>query len=238
MVSNIINKLKLIYFKSSSKRYTIFLRSKGVFIGKNFSMRPHNSTIDLTRPSLITIGDNVFFNDNFKLYTHDFVSGVFIHMYNDFLPSSGAVTIGNNVRFGANCTVLKGVTIGDNCFIAAGSIVTRDIPSNSVAAGIPCKVITTIEKYYSKRKDACVSEAFLYAQSIVERFGRKPVPTDFWEEFPLFVDKSNIDNYPEIPIKRQLQTAYDEWLKVHEAPYKSFEEFLDAAFAYQPCNLF
>lgn len=232
------DKIERINACRSTENYVRYLRKKGVKIGKDLFISGgiKDKNIDITRPSLITIGDYVSINRNFTLLTHDFVSGVFIHKYNDFLPSSGAVTIGNNVRFGANCTVLKGVTIGDNCFIAAGSIVTRDIPSNSIAAGIPCRVITTIEKYYSKRKDACVAEAFLYAQSIVTRYGRKPVPADFWEEFPLFVDKTNIENYPEIPIKRQLQTAYDEWLTVHEAPYKGFEEFLNAALAYQPCN--
>ena len=54
------------------------------------------------------------------------------------------VTIGNNVWFGANVTVCGGVTIGDNCVIGAGSVVTRDIPAGSLAAGVPCKVIRPI----------------------------------------------------------------------------------------------
>src|SRR5262249_4183280 len=53
------------------------------------------------------------------------------------------VTIGNNVWFGARCMVLKGVTIGDNCVIAAGSIVTKSLPPNSLAAGNPAKVVKT-----------------------------------------------------------------------------------------------
>lgn len=43
--------------------------------------------------------------------------------------------------FGASVTVCPGVTIGDNCVIGAGSVVTRDIPANSFAAGVPCRVI-------------------------------------------------------------------------------------------------
>ena len=54
------------------------------------------------------------------------------------------VKIGNDCWFGANVTVCPGVTIGDNCVIGAGSVVTRDIPANSFAAGVPCKVIRTI----------------------------------------------------------------------------------------------
>ena len=54
------------------------------------------------------------------------------------------VHIGNDCWFGASVTVCPGVTIGDNCVIGAGSVVTRDIPSNSFAAGVPCKVIRKI----------------------------------------------------------------------------------------------
>lgn len=49
--------------------------------------------------------------------THDFASYVFVNKYNEFIPSHGKVKIGNNVWFGMNCTVLKGVTIGDNCIL-------------------------------------------------------------------------------------------------------------------------
>ena len=56
------------------------------------------------------------------------------------------VHIGNNEWFGANVTVCPGVTIGDNCVIGAGSVVTRDIPANSFAAGVPCRVIRTLSE--------------------------------------------------------------------------------------------
>lgn len=50
------------------------------------------------------------------------------------------ITVGSNVWFGAGCTVLPGVTIGDNAVIAAGSVVNRDIPADVMAAGVPCAV--------------------------------------------------------------------------------------------------
>ena len=56
------------------------------------------------------------------------------------------VTIGNNVWFGANVTVLPGVTIGDDSIIGAGSVVTRDIPSGVLAAGIPCRVLRELHE--------------------------------------------------------------------------------------------
>lgn len=60
--------------------------------------------------------------------------------------TTAPVTIGNNVWIGAKSTVTKGVTIGDNVVIGANSVVTRDIPPNSVAAGIPARVIRGIEE--------------------------------------------------------------------------------------------
>jgi maltose O-acetyltransferase len=56
------------------------------------------------------------------------------------------VKIGNDCWFGANVTVCPGVTIGKNCVIGAGSVVTRDIPDNSFAAGVPCRVIREVNK--------------------------------------------------------------------------------------------
>ena len=55
------------------------------------------------------------------------------------------ITIGNNVWFGGNVTVLGGVEIGDNTVIGAGSVVTKNIPAKSVAVGNPCKVIKAID---------------------------------------------------------------------------------------------
>lgn len=212
--------------------YINYLRKKGVSIGTGtclFNLPTIN--IDLSRPSLISIGDNVSINRNFTLVTHDFVSGVFIHKYHDFLPSSGRVSIGNNVRFGVNCTVLKDVNIGDNVFIAAGSIVSKDIQSNCIAGGTPCRPLISLDDYYAKRKVKCINEALEYALSIQQRFARKPKLLDFWEEFPLFVDGDKIDQYPDIAnvIKAQLGPAYQNYVKNHKAIYKDFEDFLSAA---------
>lgn len=56
------------------------------------------------------------------------------------------IHIGNNVWVGADVKILKGVTIGDNTFIGAGSIVTKDIPANVVAVGAPCRVIRCLDE--------------------------------------------------------------------------------------------
>lgn len=56
------------------------------------------------------------------------------------------VRIGNDCWFGANVVICPGVTIGDNCVIGAGSVVTSDIPANSVAVGVPCRVLRTLSE--------------------------------------------------------------------------------------------
>lgn len=60
------------------------------------------------------------------------------------LESKGEIVIGNNVWLGDKVTVLAGVHIGDNVIIGANSVVTKDIPSNSMAAGIPAKVLKQV----------------------------------------------------------------------------------------------
>lgn len=123
------------------------------------------------------------------------------------------------------------MSIGDNVFIGANSLVTKDIPSNCIAAGAPCKVIMSLEDYYQKRQIECVKEALDYALSIQHRYSRKPIEKDFWEEFPLFVDGDKIGQHPDIAdtIKRQLGPVYESYVNGHKAKYNSFEEFLCAA---------
>lgn len=229
MLENIIKRIKLLWAKSSSERYCTYLRSKGVYIGEGTYISSRTCLIDITRPSLVTIGKNCYINERFTLLTHDYTTKVFLHMGKGFINSSGCVTIGDNVSFGQNVMVLKGVTIGDNCFIGAGSVVTKDIPANAVAVGAPCKVIMTIDEYYKKRQRKCEAEAFEYARSINDRFGRKPVIGDFWEEFHFFVSGSEVEKFPEIPIRRQLGPDYENYVKNHIAKYASFDDFLKEA---------
>lgn len=231
MLKRIASKLQRLYYFSSSDRYCKYLRECGIQIGKGCHFDPRSTIIDVSRPSLISIGENCYMNSNFTLLTHDWVTKVFIQSGREFLPSSGKVSIGNNVSFGQNVMILKGSTIGDNCFIGAGSIVTKDIPSNSIAVGAPCRVICNLESYYQKRSVQCVSEALEYARSIKERYLRMPILTDFREEFPLFIDGDKVNQYPELEniIKSQLGPSYGEYIKHHKAKYNGFADFLRAA---------
>ncbi len=126
-------------------------RRLGVKIGKNFSITGEVSFS--SEPYLITLGDDVRLSSNVNFVTHDGGMHV-IRQYKDIPADSfGKIVVGNNVFIGMNSIIMPGVNIGNNVIIGAGSIVTKDIPDNSVACGVPAKVIESIDDYYKKNKD-------------------------------------------------------------------------------------
>lgn len=92
--------------------------------------------------SIVTIGENAFIGPNtiISCASHPILASE----RNSGITLSKPITLGNNVWLGANCTVLGGVTIGDNSIIGAGSVVTKDIPARVIAVGNPCKVLKEI----------------------------------------------------------------------------------------------
>lgn len=193
----------------SSDSYISFLKSKGIKIGNDCIFRePRTTYIDLTRPWLISIGNRVDMNVNFHIYTHDWGGRVFIGKYNQMLNSSGAVTIGNNIYFGANVTVLKGVNIGDNCIIGAGSTVTHDIPSGSVAVGNPCKVICSLDDYFAKRLKVAPLEAKENVMYFYQRYGRYPYKDELSEESIYYDGKPNL-----LPLQIYFVRNFLDWCK-------------------------
>lgn len=108
-------------------------------IGENFYS---NHNLVILDGNKVKFGDNVFIGPNCGFYTAGHPLDV--ERRNQGLEYAKPITVGNNVWFGGNVCVLPGVTIGDNVVIGAGSIVNKDIPSNVLAAGNPCKVIKTL----------------------------------------------------------------------------------------------
>ena len=115
--------------------------------GRHISVGRHffaNFNLTVLDEACVTIGDNCFIGPNVSIYTACHPTDPTER--NAQQQWAEAVNIGNNVWIGGTVTILPGVTIGDNVTIGAGSVVTRDIPSNTIAVGNPARVIRTIEE--------------------------------------------------------------------------------------------
>ncbi len=211
---------------SDPRLYITFLRKKGVIIGEGTAFFGHVSIDYNRRPCLVEIGRNCILADGVVLLTHSYDWAVLREKFGEMLCCSGKVVLEENVFVGVNTVILKGVRIGKNTIIGAGSVVTHDIPSNCVAVGNPCKVIMTLEEYYKKRKAVYVEEAKAYALELYRKTKKIPQIADFLEEFPIFLERTY--NRGDLPIKSQLGSAYSNFL-ASEPFYKSFQEFLVAA---------
>lgn len=130
-----------------------YLRKKHYFktIGEHCYLQPWNYG---TEPELISFGNNVHVATKVTFINHDI--SVFMLQYMEanqkFKARKGEIVIGDNVFIGANTTILYGVHIGNNVVIGAGSVITKDIPSDVVAVGIPCKPIGRFEDFKEKMK--------------------------------------------------------------------------------------
>lgn len=179
---------KLVYgHASDSNSFVNYLKQIGCTVGcRVHFFDPANTTIDLTRPWLLTIGNDVNITRGVTILTHGYDWSVMQGKYNDILGSAGAVSIGNNVFIGMNATILKGVHIGNNVIIGACSLVTKDIPDNVVVAGVPAKVIMTLDEYHEKREKAQQKEATELVQLYFKKYGKMPEDEALHEFFWLF----------------------------------------------------
>ena len=131
-----------------------------------------------SEPYLITIGDDTTVSFDCAFVTHDAATRVIRHLpdHDKETVIYGPINIGKNCFIGCRSVILPNVTIGDNCIIGAGSVVNQSIPSNTVAAGVPCKPICTLEAYINKHKDDfmyIVSKPFEEKKEILlNKFGK------------------------------------------------------------------
>ena len=138
----ILKKIYWEYFASPEK----YARHIGVNIGhSNLINKRHWSS----EPYLITVGSYCQLTEC-KIFTHG--GGNAIRASHPDFDCFGKVSIGNYVYIGTNALIMPGVTIGDNVLVAAGSIVTKSIPSGMVVAGNPARIICTIEEFYERNK--------------------------------------------------------------------------------------
>lgn len=118
-----------------------------VEMGDNFFANHNCVILDCAK---VTFGDNVFVAPDCGFYTAG--HPIDTPRRNAGMEYAYPITVGDNVWFGGGVRVIPGVTIGSNVVIGAGSVVTKDIPDNVVAAGNPCRVIRPITKEDQKRE--------------------------------------------------------------------------------------
>lgn len=109
-------------------------------VGENFYINHNCVILDTAK---VEFGDNVLIAPNCGFYTA--AHPIDTSTRNKGIEFAKPIKVGNNVWIGGNVIVLPGVEIGDNVVIGAGSVVTKNIPSNVVAYGNPCKVIRNID---------------------------------------------------------------------------------------------
>lgn len=229
-IKNIVKRV-LLRHKFNSDTYIKYLRSKGIRIGEGTVIfNPQRTWIDETRPWMVEIGENVQITDGVTILTHGYDWSVLKGVYGNVLGSAGQVKIGNNVFIGMNSTILKETTIGDNVIIGANSLVNKDVPSNSVVAGNPARVIMDLDTYFHKRLDAQLTEAKKLVISYYEYYKKIPSKPVLYEFFWLFTDSADNEILPEkwnetMHLVRNYDQSLKKW-KESKPKFKNYDEFI------------
>lgn len=157
VVLRVVRNMYVSINRSRMKNRIKYLRKKGAKIGNDCEIY---LDVDFgSEPYLITIGNHVRINRGVKLYTHD--GGMWVLRGNESLFGNqfrsgdkfGRIEIGNNVHIGTDAIILPNVSIGDNCIVGCGAVVTKDVGDNSVVAGVPARYIESIIEYSEKMKN-------------------------------------------------------------------------------------
>ena len=195
MINRIIRKmaLRVIYpNKYSSEKFINYLKKNGASIGeKTYFFDPKNTTFDDKRISYVSIGSYCKITSGVQFLCHDYSWSVLRKKYNDVLPDAGKrIQVGNNVFIGWNTLIIGPVKIGSNVIIGANSVVTHDIPDNTVYAGNPAKLICSLDDYYEKRKTNRIDDALKRAFHIMDVTGKLPTIEDMgWFGF-LYLERN------------------------------------------------
>ena len=160
-----MNPIKEFVYRLRGEYTTEKLISMGMKVGKNFG-RLNGVILDPSHCWLIEIGDNVTLAPRVHVLCHDASTKPFLGH-----TKIGRVTIGDNVFVGAESVILPGVTVGSNVIVGANSTVTHDVPEGVVVAGSPARVICTLEEYLAKERtrmesSPCYGEKYTLRQNV------------------------------------------------------------------------
>lgn len=150
----LIQKIQKLHFAViwDGKDRAKYLKKKNILeeIGDNCIFQSRNFPMD---PKLVKIHDNVVIAANVYFVTHDAIRHVLMNKNNKWYQMNiGPIEIMDNVFIGLGTIIMPNVRIGKNVIVAAGSLVTKDIPDNCVYAGVPAKKIGDFENIELKRE--------------------------------------------------------------------------------------
>ncbi len=149
-------KLRVMLLRDSQKR-TELLKNSGLFAGFGKDCYYCSRKIP-EEPYMVKIHNNVLVSANVNFITHDIINDMLARKIK-IEPGTqlseyymGTIEIFDHVAIGADCTILYNTKIGPNAVIAAGSVVTKDVPEGCIVGGNPAKVIGSVDKLIEKRR--------------------------------------------------------------------------------------
>ena len=148
---SLFTRLRIAIIPSAIDR-TKYIIKKKLFaeVGENFFFQPRIIPLNA---EYIHIHNNVAVASDVTFICHDVMQKVFNNLaeQKQVVKKYGCIEIKDNVFIGSNSTILYDVRIGPNAVVAAGSVVTKDVPPNTVVGGVPARVIGSFEELYKKR---------------------------------------------------------------------------------------
>ena len=167
----------------------------GATIGNNVAVySAKNTTIDETSLQHIFIGDNTQITAGVIILAHDYSYSVLGNIYGELPRQQRDTIIGKNVFIGMNSIILMGSNIGDNVIIGAGSVVSGRIPSNTVCAGNPAKIICSLDQFLVKGRTRFEESARCYYAGI-KRKKQNVTEEDMIIYRSLLTEKSEMERY-------------------------------------------
>ncbi len=174
-----------LYMISESSKRTAYLKKHKIFksIGENVSIMDRKVPL---YANLIKLHNNVHLASHVSFITHD-ITHVMLNKMEKYGTGGGTrihekvgcIEIHDNVFIGSGVSVLYNVSIGPNAIVAAGSLVNKDVPPNSVVAGVPARVIGSFDDFIAKRR----SEEPYPEEPLIGRSVGPKLEEYLWEQF-------------------------------------------------------
>lgn len=230
MINDLIKKL-LYRERRDSKTFVEYLRRKGVQIGEGtVFFSPSTIVVDDNRPYLVKIGSRCKITAGVTILAHDYSISVLRPTFHFITNDSTAQTvIGDNCFLGIRSVIMGGVKLGNNVIVATGAVVTKDVPDNSVVAGVPAKVISTLEDFYKRKKASQIEDAFQLANIIRQEYKREPTIIEMGNFSTLFLTRNEESRkkYLFTRLSGDVKGEIIEDFYASKPVFESFEEFLE-----------